>query len=251
MSIIELRQVSKTYGIKKNRYSAVNNVSFRIEPGEFLGIMGPSGAGKSTLLNMASTLDFPTSGTVLLNGKVTTGLNERKLADFRKNKSGYIFQDFSLLENLTVQENIELPLLADHVAAREVWRRVRQVAQLLLLESVLNHYPSELSVGQKQRVAAGRAIIKRPAIIFADEPTGSLDSRSATELLQFLSEVNQKEQTTIMMVTHDPFTASYCKRIIFVRDGQIFSEINRAESRQDFFEKIINMQAVIGGGPKR
>lgn len=251
MSLIELRQVSKTYGAKKNRTNAVNNISFKIEKGEFLGIMGPSGAGKSTLLNMASTLDFPTSGTVLLNDVPTTNLKEKELADFRKKQSGFIFQDFSLLENLTVQENLELPLLATHTRSREIKRRVHEITKFLLIENVLQHYPSEISVGQKQRVAAGRAVIKQPEIIFADEPTGSLDSRSATELLQFMTEVNENQKTTIMMVTHDPFTASYCKRIVFVRDGQIFAEINRADSRQDFFDKIINMQAAIGGGPQR
>ena len=142
-------------------------------------------------------------------------------------------------------------MLATHTRSREIKRRVHEITKLLLIENVLQHYPSEISVGQKQRVAAGRAVIKQPEIIFADEPTGSLDSRSATELLQFMTEVNENQKTTIMMVTHDPFTASYCKRIVFVRDGQIFAEINRADSRQDFFDKIINMQAAIGGGPQR
>lgn len=250
MTLIEMNQVSKVYGAIKNRFNAVNNISLTLNQGEFLGIMGPSGAGKSTILNMASTIDFPTSGTVKIQNQLTTSLNEKDLEQLRKEKMGFIFQDFGLLDNLTVFENIELPLLAKRTGRKTINSEVLKITKLLFLNDVLDSYPDELSVGQKQRVAAARAIIKKPEVIFADEPTGSLDSRSATELLQFLSGLNQQEKTTIMMVTHDPFTASYCQRIVFIKDGQIFSQINRAGTRQEFFEKILNMQAAIGGGQK-
>lgn len=249
MALITLNQVSKIYGSKRNRFNALTNVSLEVESGEFLGIMGPSGAGKSTLLNLASVLDFPTTGRVFLNNQETTTIKDYPLSQIRKKEMGFIFQDFSLLDNLTALENIELPLLAQHVRSRQIRQKIKKVAELLLIAESLDRYPDELSVGQKQRVAAARAIVKDPKIIFADEPTGSLDSKAATELLQFLTEVNQTKKTTIMMVTHDPFTASYCDRIIFIKDGQIFSQINRGnQSRQEFFEKVMNMQAAIGGG---
>ncbi len=249
MALITLNQVSKIYGSKRNRFNALTNVSLEVESGEFLGIMGPSGAGKSTLLNLASVLDFPTTGRVFLNNQETTTIKDYPLSQIRKKEMGFIFQDFSLLDNLTARENIELPLLAQHVRSRQIRQKIKKVAELLLIAESLDRYPDELSVGQKQRVAAARAIVKDPKIIFADEPTGSLDSKAATELLQFLTEVNQTKKTTIMMVTHDPFTASYCDRIIFIKDGQIFSQINRGnQSRQEFFEKVMNMQAAIGGG---
>ncbi|KRN28428.1 hypothetical protein IV38_GL001428 [Lactobacillus selangorensis] len=248
MAFVEVKQVSKIYGHRASLVHALNQVSFTIDKGEFVGIMGPSGAGKTTLLNVMSTIDQPSSGQVLLNGENVSRLHDQQLAEFRRQQLGFIFQDFNLLDALTVRENLILPLSLDKTAYTVIQTRLQHIAQILGLEQLLDRYPNELSIGQKQRVACGRAIITAPELLFADEPTGSLDSKSATELLQYLSQLNDTDQTTIMMVTHDAFTASYCKRILFIKDGQIFAELIRQGDRKQFFNDIINMQATIGGG---
>lgn len=248
MRMVEVRQVSKNFGARSTLVRALNNLSFRIDSGEFVGIMGPSGAGKTTLLNVISTIDRPTTGQVFLAGQEITHLPESDLAEFRRDQIGFIFQDFNLLTALTVRENIIFPLTLSKLPTTEIETRLAHFSQQLGLTGLLERYPNELSIGQKQRVSAARALMSQPKILFADEPTGSLDSKAATELLQYLATINLQDETTIMMVTHDAFTASYCNRIIFIKDGAFFSEVVRSGSRQHFFNQIIDMQAAIGGG---
>lgn len=248
--MIEVQHLSKTYGRRKNAVQVLDHISFSVDEGEFVGIMGPSGAGKTTLLNIISTIALPTSGIIRIAGEDITKMRDNQLSDFRRQKLGFIFQDFNLVPTLTARDNILLPLAIDRIKVAEMERRLAHVTELLGLEQVLASYPLDMSVGQKQRVAAARALITKPKIIFADEPTGSLDSKSATELLHYLSEINLQDDATILMVTHDPFTASYCNRILFIKDGVIFSELVRQGSRKEFFDKVIEMQATIGGGGK-
>lgn len=210
--------------------------------------MGPSGAGKTTLLNMISTIDRPTSGTVTIDGEDIVKMDEEKLSVFRRNKLGFIFQDFNLLDTLTVKENIVLPLSLSKVNLKEIKKRLKEVSEGLGIDDILNKYPYEISGGQKQRTAAARAIIGRPALILADKPTGALDSKSSTELLQALSNLNENNKATIMMVTHDAFAASYCRRIIFIKDGLLFTELIRGGSRKEFFQKILDVLKTLGGG---
>ncbi|MGX7420139.1 ABC transporter ATP-binding protein [Carnobacterium gallinarum] len=210
--------------------------------------MGPSGAGKTTLLNIMSTIDTPTSGNVKIGGQDITLMKDSRLSQFRRHELGFIFQEFNLMNSLTVKENILLPLALDKQEVSEIEARVARVTKILGIDAIINKYPAEISIGQKQRVSAARALITDPQLIFADEPTGALDSKSATELLQYLSGINQKEATTILMVTHDGFAASYCSRVLFIKDGLLFAEIVRNGTRKEFFQKIIDMQATIGGG---
>ncbi len=246
--IIDVKHLTKTYGTRFNQTKVLDNLSFTVDQGEFVGIMGPSGAGKTTLMNILSSISLPTMGSVYIAGKDITKMKENELSDFRRQKIGFIFQDFNLLETLTTKDNILLPLAIDRLPVAEMERRVKHVAQLLGIAYLLERYPDELSIGQKQRVAAARAMVAQPQVIFADEPTGSLDSKSAAELLRYLSELNLHQETTILMVTHDPFTASYCNRILFIKDGVFFSEVVRRGSRKEFFNQVIDMQATIGGG---
>lgn len=248
MRMVEVKQVSKNFGARATLVRALNNLSFKIDRGEFVGIMGPSGAGKTTLLNIVSTIDQPTTGQVFLAGQEITHLSESELASFRRDQIGFIFQDFNLLTALTVRENIIFPLTLTKLPASEIEARLAYFSDQLALTTLLNRYPNELSIGQKQRVSAARALMTKPQVLFADEPTGSLDSKSATELLQYLATINLEDETTIMMVTHDAFTASYCNRILFIKDGAFFSEVVRSGTRQKFFNQIIDMQAAIGGG---
>ena len=248
MRVVEVQHVTKYYGARSNRFAALNNLSFKIDAGEFVGIMGPSGAGKSTLLNIMATIDQPSAGQVLIGNQDLTHMSDQELSNFRREKLGFIFQDFNLLPDMTVQENIALPLTLERHLASDLIPRVQAAADILGLGDLLHRYPAELSVGQRQRVASARAIITQPELIFADEPTGSLDSLAATELLRYLSKLNMEQDVTIMMVTHDAFTASYCNRIIFIKDGTYFAEVTRRGSRQEFFDRIIDMEATISGG---
>lgn len=249
--IIEVKHLSKTYGNRFNQTKVLDNLSFSVDEGEFVGIMGPSGAGKTTLMNILASIALPTFGTVKVDGQDLTALKEDQLSDFRRKDLGFIFQEFNLLPTLTAKDNIILPLAIDFLKVEEIESRVTEAADLLGIKAILHRYPEELSVGQRQRVAAARALVVRPRIIFADEPTGALDSKSATELLYYLSELNQKQNKTILMVTHDPYTASYCNRILFIKDGVFFSEVVKRSSRQNFFEQVIDMQATLGGGGRR
>lgn len=241
-TLLQVTDVTKVY--KNQPRPGLEHVSFEVNEGEFLGIMGASGSGKTTLLNVLSTIDAPTSGDISMGKIKIQKLNQTQAADFRKNNLGFIFQEYFLLDSLTVQENIAVPLTLLHKPAREIDVKVKELAELFGIASQLQKYPSELSGGQRQRVAAARAMVKRPPLIFADEPTGALDSGSAAELLSALSEVNQTIGTTILMVTHDPYAASYTDRILYFKDGHIISELQRHNrERRSFYEEIMREAA--------
>ena len=247
-TVLKLEDVEKYYGNNSNLTKAVDNISFLVEEGEFVGIMGASGSGKTTLLNCISTIDRVTSGHIYVGDEDITKLKGNKLNKFRREELGFIFQDFNLLDTLTAWENIALALSIQNVPAAEIPDRVYTIAERLGVKEVLNKYTWQMSGGQKQRVAAARAIITNPKLILADEPTGALDSKSARFLLESLSEMNENYKATILMVTHDAFTASYASRVIFIKDGQIFNEIRKgAEGRKQFFDKIIDVVTTLGG----
>ncbi|HEY8346779.1 MAG TPA: ABC transporter ATP-binding protein [Symbiobacteriaceae bacterium] len=249
MIVLQARGLTKVYGSRgRVATRALDNFSLEVAKGEFVGIMGPSGSGKTTLLNLLATIDRPTAGTVCVEGVATAELKGEQLALFRRRRLGFIFQDFNLLDSLTVGENIVLPLVLDRVPLRTIKERLHTVARQLGIDDILDKYPYEISGGQQQRAAAARAIIHEPAIVLADEPTGNLDSRSARDLMETLTLLNQLAGVTITMVTHDPFAASYCQRILFIRDGRLYNEIRRGESRQVFFQQILDVLALIGGG---
>ena len=250
-SILNVVNIEKYYGNKDNVTKAIDNISFRVEKGEFVGIMGPSGSGKTTLLNCISTIDNVTTGSIVIDNDDITRLKGRKLEDFRREKLGFIFQDFNLLDTLTAFENISLALTIAGKKGKEVKKLVDKVAESLDIKEVLNKYPYQMSGGQKQRVAAARAIVNNPKLILADEPTGALDSKSARLLLNSIENLNKDLEATILMVTHDAFTASYANRILFIKDGKIFNELVRGEdSRKEFFNKIIDVVTVLGGESK-
>ena len=244
--IVELKQVTKIYE-GKVMHRALNRLDFEADEGEFIAIMGPSGSGKTTLLNIISTIDMPTYGRVLIDGVEPEALKANELALFRRHNFGFIFQDINLLKSLTVEENIVLPLTLDGLPIMEMQKRVAQLAGQLSLKEILNRRPDELSGGQAQQTAVGRALIHKPKLILADEPTGNLDSKSAKEVLELLSLVNETERTTIIMVTHDPIAASYCDRVLFIKDGEFFNEIYKDERRQTFFQRILNVLSLLGG----
>ncbi|MGL5712020.1 MAG: ABC transporter ATP-binding protein [Paraclostridium sp.] len=246
--ILEVKNLKKTYGTKHNEQTVLNGIDFEIKKGEFVGIMGPSGAGKSTLLNIVSTIDTASSGEVIIENKNITNLDNKQISKFRRESLGFIFQDFNLLDTLSVKDNIALPLSLARLDASTINQKVKSIANTLGIESLLNKYPYEISGGQQQRTACARAIITNPSLILADEPTGALDSKSSTDLLNAMSSLNQEQDATIMMVTHDAFAASYCKRILFIKDGLIFKEITRKGSRKELFEEILDTLALIGGG---
>ncbi len=247
-NILKIDKIEKYYGSKSSLTKAVNNISFDVDKGEFVAIMGASGSGKTTLLNCISTLDRVTSGHIYVDGQDITKLKGNKLNQFRREELGFIFQDFNLLDTLTAYENIALALSIQNVRTNEIAKRVEKVANELDIQSVLNKFSYQMSGGQKQRVASARAIITNPKLILADEPTGSLDSKSSKMLLEKFSYLNQQLEATILMVTHDAFTASYATRVIFIKDGQIFNELLRGkDSRKEFFDKIIDVVTLLGG----
>lgn len=247
--ILQVNNVEKTYGNKDAVTRALAGVSFAVQKGELVAIMGPSGSGKSTLLNCIATIDVPDSGTILIGDQDSSRLSQRKLADFRRKHLGFIFQDSNLLDALTAYENIALPLSIDRVAAAEIASRVESVAATLGITEVLDKRPSQMSGGQRQRVAAARAIVTNPDLVLADEPTGALDSKNSRILLERLENLNRAHNATVLMVTHDAFAASYCRRVIFIRDGRLFTELRRGEiSRRNFYERIVAVVATIGGG---
>lgn len=248
-TLVEVNHLRKVYGTKGNVFMALDDINFTVEEGEFIGVMGPSGAGKSTLLNILATIDQPTTGQVLVDGTDLTSLNEEQITDFRQKKLGFIFQDFNLLDTLTVKENILLPLTLNKTSTQKMEKQVIEVADQFGMTKILEKYPYQISGGQKQRTATCRALIHQPSLILADEPTGSLDSRAATDLLECFQKINQRDQTTILMVTHDGFAASYCERVLFIKDGTIFTELAKGnQSRRDFFQKIMNTLSALGGG---
>ena len=252
-AIVSAKNIKKIYGRQgEKQYEALKGVSFDVHAGEFVGIMGASGSGKTTLLNILTTLDQPSEGTVEIDGQNITNLKGNDVADFRAKKIGFIFQDFNLLENLTNSENIALPMSLQNVPMSKVQPQIKRLAEQLSITGILDKYPNEISGGQKQRVAAARALISQPAILFGDEPTGALDSASTTDLLEMLTTVNQQQNVPILMVTHDPLSASYCQRILFIQDGQIGQELKRGnQSRQEFYQQIIDdLGAFQGQGAK-
>ena len=247
-NVLEVKNIEKYYGNKSNLTKAIDGISFNVEKGEFVGIMGASGSGKTTLLNCISTIDRVTAGKIIINNQDITKLKGNKLNKFRREELGFIFQDFNLLDTLTVYENIALALTIQKVNSNEIDRRVKEIAEKLGIKEILNKYPYQISGGQKQRAASARAIITNPKIVLADEPTGALDSKSARQLLETFEHLNKNLCATILVVTHDAFSASYANRIIFIRDGKIFNEIVKGEdTRKQFFEKIIEVQTLLGG----
>ncbi|MFD2446955.1 ABC transporter ATP-binding protein [Bacillus sp. CGMCC 1.16607] len=248
MAILEATKIYKNYGNKFNKQEVLKGIDISVEKGEFVSIMGASGSGKTTLLNVLSSIDKVSTGTIHIDGKEMTGMKEKQLAEFRKNHLGFIFQEYNLLDTLTVKENILLPLSITKVSKKEADQKFKEVATELGIYDLKDKYPNEISGGQKQRTSAARSFIHQPSIIFADEPTGALDSKSASDLLNKLSELNLKRKATIIMVTHDPVAASYCSRVIFIKDGQIYTQLNKGdESRKAFFNDIMKTQAVLGG----
>ena len=247
-NVLEIKNIEKYYGNKSNLTKAINNISFNVEKGEFVGIMGASGSGKTTLLNCISTIDRVTAGNIIIDGKDITKLKGNHLNKFRREELGFIFQDFNLLDTLTAYENIALALTIQKVKPKEIDLKVKEIAEKLDITDILKKYPYQISGGQKQRIASARAIVTNPKLVLADEPTGALDSKSARKLLENFEYLNKKLNATILMVTHDAFTASYSDRILFIKDGKIFNEIIKGNSsRKDFFEKIIEVVTLLGG----
>lgn len=250
-NILEIEALRKYYGKGENQTKALDDMTFQVMPGEFLGIMGSSGSGKSTLLNCIATVIRPTSGKIMMQGSQIQSLKGAKLAKYRGQMIGYLFQNFELLDNLTGRENILLPLSLHKIPAKESDERLERLSSYLEISDVLDKFPAQMSGGQKQRVAAARALILNPAVILADEPTGALDSRNARSLMEKLAGLNQEQNATILMVTHDSNAASYCKRILFIQDGRIFHELRRdipTESQQEFYKRILSVMAQLGGG---
>lgn len=246
--ILKIRKLEKYYGSKGSIVKAIDDISFSVSKGEFIGVMGPSGSGKTTLLNMIATIDEVTSGNIYLGGKNLTDISPKDIAKFRRENLGFIFQDFNLLDTLTIHENIALALTINKTKKSEIDKKVLNVAKELGIEELLSKYPYEVSGGQKQRTACARALITNPKLILADEPTGALDSRSAQMLIEMISNMNKDLGATILMVTHDSFTASYCSRILFIKDGRIFTELTRGENtRRQFFNQILDVVALLGG----
>ena len=247
--VLKLEHIQKYYGSKGNVTKAIQDISFSVQEGEFVGIMGASGSGKTTLLNCISTIDTVSAGHIYLNGTDVTEITEKQIARFRRENLGFVFQDFNLLDTLTISENIALALTINRVPAGEIDGRVREIAGKLNIKDILDKYPYQVSGGQKQRCACARAIINQPKLILADEPTGALDSHSSQMLLSAIQSINETLGATILMVTHDAFSASYANRILFLRDGTIFTEIFKgSNSRRTFFEKILDVLTMTGGG---
>ncbi|MDC7291312.1 ABC transporter ATP-binding protein [Blautia schinkii] len=248
MPLLRIENVDKYYGSKGNITKALNHVSFEVEKGEFLGIMGSSGSGKTTLLNAIATIHRVTAGHIYLEGADITQLKNKELAKFRMEKLGFVFQDFNLLDNFTLEENIGLALTIKGVPKEAVYNKVITAAEQLGIRDALSKMPSEVSGGQRQRCACARAIINKPSLLLADEPTGALDSHSAQMLLESFKSLNRDRAATILMVTHDVFSASYCSRILFLKDGMIFTEIRRGDkTRREFFQEILDVVTLMGG----
>ncbi|MCS4586025.1 ABC transporter ATP-binding protein [Clostridium perfringens] len=241
-NILSVENIEKYYGNKDNITKAIDNINFKVDKGEFVGIMGPSGSGKTTLLNCISTIDNVTTGSIVINGKDITKLKSKELEKFRRDELGFIFQDFNLLDTLTAYENIALALTIQGKKPKEIDALIKKVAKSLGIDGILNKFPYQISGGQKQRVASARAIVTNPSLILADEPTGALDSKSARMLLDSFESLNKDLEATILMVTHDAFTASYAHRILFIKDGKIFNELVRGtDSRKEFLIELLRL----------
>ncbi|MBE9916333.1 ABC transporter ATP-binding protein [Paenibacillus donghaensis] len=242
------QNVRKSYGTRGNVQQVLKGIHLRVLEGEFIGIMGPSGSGKTTLLNVLATIDRATEGSIFIGDENISGMKNAELSAFRRNKLGFIFQDYNLLDTLTVKENILLPVSLGKMKKKTAEEEFQAIAQMLDIRDLAHKYPHEISGGQKQRTAAARALIHRPSMVFADEPTGALDSKSASALLEMVERLNKERGVTIMMVTHDPVASSYCSRVVFLKDGTVYSELYRGDkTRAAFFKEIMNVQAVLGG----
>ncbi|BAQ09743.1 ABC transporter-like protein [Bacillus sp. OxB-1] len=247
-TVLHAQNVRKSFGTRGNVQPVLKGIDLRVMEGEFVGIMGPSGAGKTTLLNVLATIDRTTEGSILIGDSDISKMKDRELSAFRRDKLGFIFQDYNLLDTLTVKENILLPVSLGKMKKRVAEDEFKSIAEILGITELANKYPHEISGGQKQRTSAARALINKPSMVFADEPTGALDSKSASSLLGTLEDVNKKRGVTIMMVTHDPVASSYCSRVVFLKDGMIYSELYRGDqTRQAFFQEILKVQGVLGG----
>lgn len=244
--VLKIKNLNKTYEGKIS-FQALTNVSFDVEEGEFIGIMGPSGSGKTTLLNLISTIDEPTSGEIILNGKQPHQLKKEKLAKFRRTELGFVFQDYNLLDTLTIGENIMLPLTLEKKNQKTMDQKLQELGKKLGITPILNKRTYEVSGGQKQRAAIARAMIHQPSLLLADEPTGNLDSKSSKDVMEMMELMNERERTTMLMVTHDPQAASYCHRVIFIKDGKLYNQIDRGDNRQLFFQQIIDVLSMLGG----
>jgi len=249
MQILKVENISKIYGGKKssNKYVALKNISFEVEEGEFIGVMGASGSGKTTLLNILGSIDKPTTGRYIMDGKDIATLNKDELAKHRINNIGFIFQDYNLLDTMTLKENIILPLALKGHKINIIEEKLFKITKDLGITKILNKYPYEVSGGEQQRAAACRALITSPRIILADEPTGNLDSKSGKDLLELLTFINKEYKATILMVTHDVFAASYCQKIMFIRDGEIYNQLYAGDNKRQFFDSIIDVMSVLGG----
>lgn len=247
-NILKIENLKKYYGTKNNITKAIDNISFIVNEGEFVAIMGASGSGKTTLLNCISTIDTVTAGKIIINNKDITEIKDRDIASFRRNNLGFVFQDFNLLDTLTIAENISLSLIINKKNENKIDEMVNDIAKRLDIEGILDKFPYEVSGGQKQRCACARALINNPKLILADEPTGALDSKSSRMLLETMDEINKNLNATILMVTHDAFSASFCQKILFLKDGNIFTEILKgSKTRKEFFNEILDILTLLGG----
>lgn len=247
-TILQVSMIEKYYGSRDSITKALDNISFEVEEGEFIGIMGPSGSGKTTLLNCISTIDSVSTGHIYLHHQDITVLKKKALERFRREQLGFIFQDFNLLPSLTGYENIALALTIQGIASAAIPARIQTIAERLKILNILEKYPQQMSGGERQRIACARALINDPSLILADEPTGALDSKNSRLLLETMEQINEAYHSTIMMVTHDPFSASYAKRILFIKDGKIFNELVRgSDDRKEFFQRIIDVTTLLGG----
>lgn len=247
-NILKIENLKKYYGTKNNITKAIDNISFTVNEGEFVAIMGASGSGKTTLLNCISTIDTVTAGKIIINNKDITEIKDRDIASFRRNNLGFVFQDFNLLDTLTIAENISLSLIINKKNENKIDEMVNDIAKRLDIEGILDKFPYEVSGGQKQRCACARALINNPKLILADEPTGALDSKSSRMLLETMDEINKNLNATILMVTHDAFSASFCQKILFLKDGNIFTEILKgSKTRKEFFNEILDILTLLGG----
>ncbi|HWQ78389.1 MAG TPA: ABC transporter ATP-binding protein [Anaerovoracaceae bacterium] len=252
MQILKVENISKVYGTRRNsnQYTALRNISFEVNQGDFTGVMGASGSGKTTLLNILGSLDKPTTGKYMMNGIDIGALHKNELAKHRIENIGFIFQDYNLLETMTLKENIILPLSLMGRDVKTMEAKLAGLAGDLGISHVIEKYPYEVSGGEQQRAAACRALINNPKMVLADEPTGNLDSKSGKDLLNLLSFINAEYKTTILMVTHDVFAASYCRKILFIRDGEIYNELYAGADRKQFFDSIIDVMSMLGGERK-
>ena len=249
MSVLQVKNLSRVYGGRKgvNSTKALNGIDLRVEQGEFVGVMGPSGSGKTTLLNMLGGIDRPTSGIIEIAGENISTMDKNRLALFRRRKLGFVFQEFNLLDSLTLKENIILPMILDKRNTLEMEQKAKEILELFEIDDIGDKYPYNVSGGQQQRAAVGRALVNNPAILFADEPTGNLDSRSSNAVMECFEKMNREMRSTLLMVTHDVFAASYCSRIIFIKDGLIHMELSKKGSKREFFDRILDCLSVLGG----